>query len=440
MTPNVYADLDAEKSVIGAMLQDASCLWLLDELTESDFTKPEYRAAFTCAKKLRAASKAVDFVTVASAEREASGVDMSAVLLEAVRYVPTTANVRTYADMVRERTRRRELRDICEQTLGSLGGSNADEAVDTALTALRGVLGGQSTWVSFGEVAARTYDMMEAISRGEIRTIPTGLPDLDNATAGGLRKGEVTVIAAGTGQGKSALALFLAKNAAQKGFCTGVVSREMTVEQYGFRALAAMTGIETGDLMQAKRLYPKQWEAVSKAAADMQRLPIHFTFRASTVEDVRREAQRHGKLDLLIVDYIQILQTREKYASEHLRVSHISRCLKEIALDMEIPVIVLSQLKRQPNGMTRKPILADLKESGSIENDADAVWFLYRPQNDNDSNIPSAYDGWYDAAENLGDRFMLLEVAKQRMYAPGTIGVCFDTRKMRFYNPYTEKP
>ena len=155
------------------------------------------------------------------------------------------------------------------------------------------------------------------------------------------------------------------------------------------------------------------------------------------MEDVRRETQRKD-IDLLVVDYIQIMSTREKCASEHLRVSVISRQLKEIALDIGIPVLVLSQLKRLPGGIRRRPVLADLKESGSIENDADVVLFLYQPSGPDDDSIPDTYAGWVEAAEDMGDRFLLLEIAKQRMFATSTLGVCFDTKGMRFYTPQRE--
>lgn len=433
-----FGDIEAERCVLGALLQDPSVApWALADLAPEMFTRPEYRQAWEAAAQLYHAGMAADLMTVSASVREKSGVDIAPLMIEAVRATPSAANARTYAGMVSEYARRRTLRDACNAAINSLGECDADEAGDRLMAAIRGNLGGHDAWVPMAQVGASTFDMLEGIARGENRSIPTGMPDLDAALAGGLRNGEVTVLAAGTGQGKSAFAMHIAQHAAQKGFRVGFVSREMSAEQYGIRALASLTGIGSGDLLRAGKLSGDQWTAIGDAVARMGKLPISFAFRAATVEDVRREIQRRDT-DLLVVDYLQILGTREKCASEHLRVSTISRQLKEIALDMGIPVLVLSQLKRLTGGVKRRPVLADLKESGSIENDADVVLFLYQPSGPEDESIPPSYAGWVEAADDLGDRFLLLEIAKQRMFATSTLGVCFDTKGMRFYTPQRE--
>lgn len=430
-----FGDIEAERCVIGALLQDPSVAsWALADLAPEMFTRPEYRQAWEAAAQLYHAGKAADLMTVSASVREKSGVDIAPLMIEAVRATPSAANARTYAGMVSEYARRRTLRDACNAAINSLGECDADEAGDRLMAAIRGNLGGHDAWVPMAQVGASTFEMLEGIARGENRSIPTGMPDLDAALAGGLRKGEVTVLAAGTGQGKSAFAMHIAQHAAQKGFRVGFVSREMSAEQYGIRALASLTGIGSGDLLRSARLSAQQWETVASGVERMAHLPISFAFRAATVEDVRREIQRRDT-DLLVVDYLQILGTREKCASEHLRVSTISRQLKEIALDMGIPVLVLSQLKRLTGGVKRRPVLADLKESGSIENDADVVLFLYQPSGPEDESIPPSYAGWVEAADDLGDRFLLLEIAKQRMFATAMLGVCFDAKGMRFYTP-----
>lgn len=434
MNNTVYADQDAERCVIGAMLQDASCQAMLDELGAEDFTDGAMGIVFGVMKRMRAKRQGIDIATVGSELGSQLEQVPVSVLLEAVRRVPSTANAKHYLATVKERTRRRALRDTCQRTLAMLGECDADEAVDIAMNELRGMIGGKSQWVPMVQVLSRTFEMLEDISNGKQRVISTPLPDLNNALAGGLRNGELTILAAGTGQGKSALALEIARHAARQGYTVGLVSREMGAEQYGMRAYAALAGVSTGEQLNAKRLTPEQWEKIGDATNDASALPLHFTFTASTVEDVRREAQRM-KLDLLVVDYIQILGAKGAYASEHLRVSHISRMLKEIALDMGIPVLALSQFKRPVGGQAGKPSLSDLKESGSLENDADNVWLVSRPKDDADEAIPHGYQGWVEAAENFGHRFLLLEIAKQRMYSPGTIGICFNPERMSFYTP-----
>lgn len=438
MTPNVYADLGAEKSVIGAMLQDSTCLRLLDELSADDFTCPEFSEIFNAARRLRSKQQAVDIQTVYTELGGMSDVISASFLLDAVRYVPSTANADSYASILRERRRRREMKSLCENAIAALGEEGADTAIDRALDGLRGMLGGGSTRITSAQVAQKTFDLLEGIARGEIQSIPTPLVDLNYMLSGGLRKGEVTVLAAYTGQGKSALAQAIARHAAKKGFRTLLISREMGPEQYGLRAFAGITGIDTATMLRAQKLNHEQWEAIGNALTDMSRLPVDFTFRCSTVEDVRQEARRMKKLDLLIVDYLQILQTRDKYPNDNARVSHISRVIKEIALDLQIPVLALSQFSRPPKGVNQRPKVSDLRDSGSIEQDADNIWLMWQPRDGDDNDIPAGYSGWYEAAEDLGDRFMLLDVAKQRMGRLGVLGMCFSPKKMEFYTPTFE--
>lgn len=431
---NAWYDANAEKSVIGSILQDSQCLWALDELVEEDFVIPEYAAAFGAARSLRAEGSPVDLMTIGRKLADKGHQVDPSKLLEAVRFVPSTANLKAYTGIVTEFSRRRAIKQQCEETIRNLE-NGADDALDEAITNLRGLIGGKSTWMSGAEVAGKAFEMIEAISRGELKSIPTPLPELNEVLAGGLRKGDLTVVAAGTGQGKSALSLEIARNAAKKGFHVGFISREMSAEQYGLRAFSSITGISTGAMLQAKKLVQEQLESLGDALNEIGNLPLDFSFRTETVEDVRRDVQRKKRIDLLIIDYLQILGTKKDYASEHLRVGYITKTLKALAMDMQIPVMLLSQFKRMPMGA--RPALSDLKESGSIENDADNVWLIHRPDAGSDA-IPPQYTGWVEACEDMGDRFLLLDVAKQRMFDPRMIGVGFSPSHMRFYTPKTD--
>ena len=438
MTPDVCSDIAAERSVIGCLVQDSTCLSVLDVLTPEDYTRPEYAMVHRIATRLRAQRKPVDMQTVSSAAPADMQSMLPGVLLEAMRYVPSTVNVGAYVEIVKERSRRRTVKRICEQALSALA-DGADQAADAAFDALRSMEGGQSSRMTAAQVASATYDMLEAISRGELRSIKTPLDDLNAMLSGGLRKGEVTVLAAYTGQGKSALAQAIAKKAAQDGCRVLLVSREMSAEQYGLRAFASITGKDTASLYRAKKYTPDDWEAAARAAGEFSRLPLEFTFRAATVEDVRREARGMQGLDLLIVDYIQILQTANSFPSDNSRVAHISRTLKEIALDLQIPVLALSQFSRPLKGTSKRPQMSDLRDSGSIEQDADCIWLMWQPHRDDDPDIPADYAGWYSATQAMGDRFLLLDVAKNRMGRTGTIGVGFSSSRMSFYTPQTER-
>ena len=308
--------------------------------------------------------------------------------------------------------------------------ANPDAGLDELLAHLRGMSAGPASWTDFQAVMSRTFDHLDGVASGKIQTISTGLADLDAIF--GLRRGEVTTIAAGPGQGKSALAWHIGRTAAQRGFRVALISLEMSEEQYGIRALSSLTGIPMERIVAAKGLTAEQWTAIGDAM-NAARLPFCITTRIGTVEQARREAMRMEKLDLLIIDYLQIMDTARRIDNEHLRISAITRQMKTLARELGIPIIMLSQFKRLPAG--QRPTLSDLKESGSIENDSDNVILLYKPQGPDDENIPAPYAGWYEAAEAREERFLLLEVAKQRMGRVRTVAAVFDPARMRFYTP-----
>ena len=438
MTPSIYSDISAERSVIGSIVQDSTCLDLLDVLTPEDYTRPEYALIHRTAADLRAKRQPVDMQTVTSAVPIEMQQNIMSVLIEAIRWTPTTANVNAYVEIVKERSRRRSVKRICEDAIRQLE-DGADVAADSALDALRAMVGGSDMCISAAQIASQTYDMVEAIAAGKLPSVPTPLPDLNAIMRGGERKGELTVLAAYTGQGKSAFAQAVATTAARKGYRVLLVSREMSAEQYGLRAFSSLCNLASDDMFESKSMDGDQWAALARAAAEFGRLPIQFTDRLATVEDVRRVARSMRGIDLLIVDYIQILRAQGSFPNDNSRVSHISRILKEISLDLKIPVLALSQFSRPPKGIIkRRPQLSDLRDSGSIEQDADNVWLMWQPTGEDDPDTPPGYEGWYTAAQEVGDRFLLLDVAKQRMGRVGTIGVGFSPKRMKFYSPQTE--
>ncbi|MBP3541838.1 MAG: hypothetical protein J6K72_08540 [Clostridia bacterium] len=434
MTPNDFADINAEKSVVGSLLQDSTCMAFLDMLTPEDYTCPEYAAIHQAAMRLRAKRIPVDTQTVLSELPPETHREMLMLMIEAIRYVPTTANAKHYAEIVRERSRRRAIKRICEQTIDSLGTEGADAAADTAMDALRAMAGGTSTRMTAAQVASETYDTLATIAEGKLPSIETPLCDLNTMMAGGLRKGELTILAAYTGQGKSALAQSILKKSAEDGYRGLLISREMSAFQYGLRAFSSICGIDSEKMLQAKKMDQEQWVAISDAAAKFSRLPIEFAFKAATIEDVRREVRSMRSIDLMVVDYIQILRANERFQNDNGRVSYISRILKEIAMDFKIPVLALSQFSRPQKGVVKRPQLSDLRDSGSLEQDADNVWLMWQPSGEQDPDTPDIYDGWYTSAQKQGERFLLLDVAKQRMGKIGTIGIGFSPKKMGFYS------
>lgn len=437
MTPNAFADVGAEKSCIGALIQDSTCLYMLDELRPEDFTCPEYADVFRSAARLRAQRQPVDMQTLLTDLQQRQSQVSTAVLSECYRYVPSTANSQAYVDIVRERSRRREVKALCEQTLAALPSDGADVAVDAALDALRGMIGGKGGRETSAQVAAATYGMLEDIRSGKLRTIPLRYPDVNAIMGNGLRKSEMTILAAHTGQGKSALAQEIARDASAKGFRVLLYSGEMSAEQYGLRAFSSASGVGIGEMLNAQKMTADQWDALAAAAEQMSRQNVEFAFLANTVEDIRREVRRMKGLDLLVVDYVQLLDTEVRYQNDNARVGRISRVLKNLSREMGIHVLALSQFSRPPkaSGPMPRPRLSDLRDSGCLEQDADNVWLMWQPKDGNDPEIPPHYAGWYESAQDQGDRFLLFDVAKQRMGPVGLTALQFSPRHMTFYTP-----
>ncbi len=324
---------------------------------------------------------------------------------------------------------------MLQTAAGNIGQQNADQVVDELLSSLRGLSVSPASWMDFQEIMSRTFDHLDGVANGKIQTISTGLADLDAVF--GLRKGEVTTIAAGPVRARARWRGTSAGAAAQRGLPGGADQPGNVGRTVRYARPVQPDGHPHGAdrHVSARGLTAEQWTAIGDAM-NAARLPFCVTTRISTVEQARREAMRMEKLDLLIIDYLQIMDTARRIDNEHLRISAITRQLKTLARELGVPIIMLSQFKRLPAG--QRPTLSDLKESGSIENDSDNVILLYKPQGPDDENIPAPYAGWYEAAEAREERFLLLEVAKQRMGRVRTVAAVFDPARMRFYTPKAE--
>lgn len=269
--------------------------------------------------------------------------------------------------------------------------------------------------------------------------ILTGIPDLDRLIFC-LEPGDLAVIGARPAVGKSAFGMQIALNAARQGRHVLVCSREMRQMQYAHRIAAHLSGINSARLRRGA-LSQEEWGELAGCCGEMGRLPLAFTFDSATVEELRVQAQREkelGNLDLLVVDYLQILRTSARLQKRYEAVGHVSRALKDIALDLQVPVVAMAQVGRQTvnAGGERAPVmpdLSDLRESGNIEQDADIVIFLHHPTSGSDRSIPS-YDtdtrGAIEARE--GYQYIVVRVAKQRQGENGSFGVEFDAPHMTY--------
>lgn len=421
---------DAEATTLGTFIRYPQTVSRADELAEADFCGENARAVFRALQGLRAQNAAVDMSTAYEAAR-ALREEAADYAIECARRVPAAANVGAYIAIVRDLARRRALVEIAGQ-IQRQAIERTDElsgTLDAARQALSELETGRHDAVSIGGVLMNTYERLARLYDGEEKPITTGAADLD-AIMGGVFPGELTVIGARPGVGKSAFGMHIALHAARAGASVCVCSREMTDTQYGQRLLAQASGVD-GMRMRTGKISDGDWQAISDGMTLLDGLPLTFLFQARTVEELRIDARRlreAKQLDVLIVDYLQLMRTSQKFKEDYLRVGYISKALKEIALDLRVSVIALAQVGRSAQG--KMPTMAELRSSGEIEQDADGILFLHRPEDAGDRNVDPDDKPFFEAYAQNGYQYMAIDVAKQRQGQTGTVNLLFDPAHM----------
>ena len=433
-----FASQEAEESVLYSMLAKGDDLSnVLNDISEKDFYFTEYGKVFRAIKATAAKGLAVDLVTVDATIEEmfpGEGQAVSNAMIACMNGHFTYRNVDSYIRVVKELSARRQSIRSVEEIINQLRDPMQDlgTILDKLRTESRNIEYGKHKVESMLDVMLATYEYLEKRAKGEEKSITTGIPNVD-ALIGGFFGGELTVIGARPSVGKSAFGANIAIEAARKGFKVAVVSREMTDVQFGQRMISHDTFIDGMKLRKAD-LSEDDWCSIAEAIAPLSNLPISFMFTVRTVEDLRRECQKmvdKGELDMLIVDYLQLMHTTKNIKEEHLRVGYISKSLKDMATDFNIPVIALAQVNRDTDG--QMPTLKSLKASGDIEQDADGVIFLHRPSSANDPSVDPRDKEYFASYENSDLTYICIGVAKQRQGAVGKACVLFDSPHMRYY-------
>ena len=350
-------------------------------------------------------------------------------------------NIQDHVGIIRALSKRRKAIKAAEELVDGLRDPAADvgEAVERLQELTDGMQGGGGglRWVSLNDVNLSTYEYLEARQQGKIRAIPTGIKSLDQII-GGLFGGEMTVVAARPSVGKTAFGLNAAMNAAREGFKVGFVSCEMAKVGLGQRTMSRASWI-SGDKLRKAEIEPEDWDALVGAMAQMQDMPFRFLFNDPnnpepiTIEAVFKlvdDAAKKGEIDLLVVDYIGIMGTKREFREERLKIAYISRELKRLAMVANIPVIALCQVNRMAQG--RMPTMAELRDSGAVEQDADGILFLHRPESHEDKAVhPKDLASFY-AMQEGGSNYIAVSVAKQRNGSTGITQVMFDPGVMRY--------
>jgi replicative DNA helicase len=387
-------NLDAEVSVVGSMLLSKDAIAEVTEiLIAEDFYRGAHRTMFEAIRDLYDRGEPVDPVTLAD-ELERRGqledVGGAVAIADLVSRVPTSANAQYYARIVSDHALRRRLIDAGTEItrLGYDAPKGSDEAVDKAEALIYQVAQRHvaSEFTPMKDLLTQSFELIEKLheNNSAITGLATGFTDLDELTAG-LQPSNLVILAARPAMGKSTLVMNVAAHIAVNLRRPAVMfSLEMSQMELVQRVLAAEAKVDS-ERLRTGRLHDTDWPKLSQAMGRLAEAPLFIDDTPGiTLMEIRSKArrlkQKHG-LDLLIVDYLQLMQSHRRVENRVQEVAELSRGLKILAKELEIPVIALSQLSRRPEERTdRRPHLADLRESGSIEQDADIVGFIYRDE------------------------------------------------------------
>ena len=427
--------VEAEVSVLGAMLQDSvAVLRATEHLRPEDFYQPEHKEIFSVMMDLYLQRRPIDLVTMHSelARRGTlEGVGGNAYLMKILNSVPTSANVKAYIDIVQEKSTMRKLIQACQKISGECFTQQTpvETILSSAEKAIFDIVMNQTdgeTLVPLREVLVKTYDQIDELSRlhGAIGGVPTGFIDLDNLLTG-LHPGELVVVGARPSMGKTSFAMNIASHASLKhGKSVAVFTLEMPREQIAMRMLCSDAQV---DMQRVRKgtLTDKDWSSLANSVQHMADAPMYIDDTAGITPSQLRSRCRRLKmdkgLDLVVVDYLGLMKADGRVESRQLEVSEISRQLKAIALDMKIPIVACAQLSRaNKDRIDKRPVLSDLRDSGSIEQDADVVMFLHREE----------YYNKDTEDKNIGE----VIISKQRSGPLGTVKLAWLSEYTTFAN------
>jgi len=432
--------IEAEQSVLGGLLLD-NAAWdrIADFVQEADFYRYDHRIIFQHIVKLINNSRPADVITVfesLSATGKAEDVGGLSYLNALAQNTPSAANIRHYAEIVRDRGVLRKLITVADEISGdafSPQGKEVKQMLDTAESKIfaiaeegaRGAQGFQAIQPLLTQVVERIDELYNRDSTSDITGVPTGFVDLDRMTSG-LQPGDLVIVAGRPSMGKTAFSINIGENVAiESGLPVAVFSMEMGGAQLAMRMLGSVGRLDQHRL-RTGRLVDEDWPRLTHAIQKMNdaQLYIDETPALSSIElraRSRRLSRQCGKLGLIIIDYLQLMSANSAGENRATEISEISRNLKGLAKELNCPVIALSQLNRsleqRPN---KRPVMSDLRESGAIEQDADVILFIYR-------------DEVYDK-ESKDKGIAEIIVAKQRNGPTGDVQLTFLGQYTKFEN------
>ena len=392
---------DAEQSLLGCLMLDKDAIVkVVDFIRAEDFYKGLHQDIFQVMHDLYERSEPIDILSVSSKLRERNKLEDiggSAYLTALINTVPTATHIANYAKIVREKKILRDLISVSEEI--GLSAFDETEEVDNLLDRAEktvfdiGQRALTQNFIAIKDILPETFERLDTLSKhhGSLRGLATGFKDLDKRLSG-LQKSDLIILAARPGMGKTSLALDIARNVAiREGKPVGLFSLEMGKDQLADRLISSTGNIDSWHL-RTGQLVDDDYSRIQHAMGSLSEAPLYIDDAGSVnilqMRAMARRLQANKGLSLLIVDYLQLMQPMNRFASPVQQVTENTRALKILAKELDVPVLVLSQLSRAvEQRVPQIPKLSDLRESGSIEQDADVVMFIYREDVYNETSL-----------------------------------------------------
>ncbi len=431
--------VEAEQAVLGSVIIDPKAFnEIASQVKPEYFYIPQHKELYTTMAEMYELSQTIDFVSLLERLKRDGVYDEAggkAYLTQLVQMVPSPENVLTYVAIIRERYYARALMTAAQDIIKDINENAVDSGtlLDAAEQRIYEIRQGReiSGLTHIKQVIeTETYDRLAKISDPETREdyigIPSGISDLDRMITG-LNKSDLIILGARPGMGKTSFALNIARNVAvNTGRTVCFFSLEMTRDQLAQRMLSSEAGVNS-EKLRTGELDSNEWTRLAQAGENLSKAEIYFDeTSAITVPEMKAKLRRMKKVDLVVVDYLGLMRSARATENRVQEVSEITRSLKIMAKELKVPVIACAQLSRgtEAKGKSHKPMLSDLRESGSIEQDADIVLFLYRE---------SYYDSEKSDEEDHSDQSQSqCIVAKNRHGETGTIDLHWDGQFTRF--------
>ncbi len=425
-------NIDAEKALLGAiMMRPQSIHEISDQLSRDAFYSEKHKIIYSSMLELLTASEPIDVVTLRAKLKEKKLLDNvggASYLAELVTTVPSTNNIEHYAKLIQKSFVLRNLIEAADHisNLGFNEEHEVDEILDRAEKKIFGISNTtlRNKFVNIGATLEQAWERLDRLhrSKDEIRGVKTGFRELDNKLAG-LQNSDLIILAARPSMGKTTLAMDIARNAALiNNVPVGIFSLEMSSQQLVDRMLAAESRVDAWKLRRGQIKTDEEFSLIRDTLEKLSKAPIYIDDESSNniirMKAVARRLKSEGGLGLIIVDYLQLMAPNRNYDSMVHQITEVSRSLKGLARDLDVPVLALSQLNRAVEQRGGEPRLSDLRDSGSIEQDADVVMFIHREDKyDKNSTKPNVAK---------------IIIAKHRNGPTGEAELYFDDKRVSF--------